>query len=135
MGAWTSSLYIFLGYQARTKGFSIGGYIVVVYTIAAILLLPIPFIFGVGYSGHSGSVYFYLLLIGLLPQLIGHTSINWAMGWVSPTFITLAVLFEPVGASFLGYLLFGEVPSLITLLGAVILLIGVAVAALSSQKK
>lgn len=135
MGAWTSSLYIFLGYRARTKGFSIGGYIVVVYTIAAILLLPIPFIFGVGYSGHSGSVYFYLLLIGLLPQLIGHTSINWAMGWVSPTFITLAVLFEPVGASFLGYLFFGEAPSLIILLGIVILLIGVAVAALGSPQK
>ena len=135
LGAWAGSLYIFLGYQARTKGFGIGGYIVVVYSISAVVLLPIPFVSGVGYFGYSGSVYFYLLLMGLLPQLIGHTSFNWAMGWVSPTLVTLAVLFEPVGASFLGYLLFGEVPSLITLLGAVILLIGVAVAALSSQKK
>jgi drug/metabolite transporter (DMT)-like permease len=57
------------------------------------------------------------------------------MGWVSPTFITLAVLFEPVGASFLGYLFFGEAPSLIILLGIVILLIGVAVAALGSPQK
>ncbi|MEM1168245.1 MAG: DMT family transporter [Cyanobacteria bacterium P01_H01_bin.35] len=135
MGAWTVSLYMVLGREAQSKGFSIGGYIVVVYSVAAIVLLPIPLFSGVGYFGYSGLVYFYLLLIALLPQLIGHTSLNWAVRWVSPTLVTLAILFEPVGASFLGYLLFGEVPSLIVLLGAVILLVGVAVAALGSQQK
>ena len=97
--------------------------------------MPIPFVSGVGYFGYPGLVYFYLLLIALLPQLIGHTSFNWAVRWVSPTLVTLAILFEPVGASFLGYLLFGEVPSLIVFLGAVILLVGVAVAALGSKQK
>lgn len=135
MGAWTVSFYILLGREAQTRGFSIGGYIVVVYGMAAIILLPIPFVSGVGYFGYPGLVYFYLLLMALVPQLIGHTSFNWAVRWVSPTLVTLAALFEPIGASFLGYLLFGEVPSLIVLLGAVILLVGVAVAALGSKQK
>jgi len=89
----------------------------------------------IGYFGYSGLVYFYLLLIVLLPQLIGQTCCNWAVDWVSPTLVSLAILLEPVGASFLGYFLFGETPSLIVLLGAVILLVGVVVAVLGSQKK
>ena len=135
MGAWTISLYMLLAREAQTKGLGIGGYIVVVYSVAAIVLLPIPFFSGVGYFGYSGLVYFYLLSMALVPQLIGHTSFNWAVRWVSPTLVTLVILFEPVGASFLGYLLFDEVPSLIVLLGAVILLVGVAIAALGSQQK
>ncbi len=135
MGAWTVSVYMLLGREAQSKGFGIGGYIVVVYSVAAIVLLPIPLVSGVGYFDYSGLVYFYLLLIALVPQLIGHTSFNWAVRWVSPTLVTLAALFEPIGSSFLGYLLFGEVPSLIVLLGAVILLVGVAIAALGSQQK
>ncbi|MEB3339373.1 DMT family transporter [Okeania sp.] len=135
MAAWTSSFYMLLGRQAQTKGFSIGGYITVVYSVAAIVLLPIPLVSGVGYFNYSGLVYFYLFLIALVPQLIGHTSFNWAVVWISPTLVTLAILFEPVGASFLGYLLFREVPSLFVLWGAVILLIGVAISAFGSQQK
>ncbi|MDJ0557161.1 MAG: DMT family transporter [Microcoleaceae cyanobacterium MO_207.B10] len=135
MGAWTVSLYMLLGYQAQGRGFGIGGYIVVAYTIAAVVLFPIPLLSGVSYTGYPGLVYFYLLLMALLPQLVGHTSFNWAVRWISPTLVTLAILFEPVAASFLGYFLFGEVPSLVVLMGAVILLVGVAISALGSKHK
>lgn len=53
------------------------------------------------------------------------------MGWVFFILVILVVLFEFVGVSFLGYLLFGEVFFLIILLGVVILLIGVVVVVLS----
>lgn len=135
MGAWTISLYMLLGRQAQSQGLGIGGYVVVAYSVAAVILSPIPLLSGVGYTGYPGLVYFYLVLMALLPQLIGHTSFNWAVRWISPTLVTLAILFEPVGASFLGYLLFGEVPSLVVLVGAVILLVGVAIAALGSKQK
>jgi len=48
--------------------------------------------------------------------------------WISPTLVTLAILFEPVGSSFLGYLIFNEVPGLLVLVGAGVLLSGVAIA-------
>ena len=44
--------------------------------------------------------------------------------WLSAS---LAILFEPVGASCLGYLVFGEVPGLMVLVGAGVLLFGVAI--------
>ncbi|NES74083.1 MAG: DMT family transporter, partial [Okeania sp. SIO2D1] len=128
MGAWVVSLYILLGREAQTKGFSVGGYLVIVFTVAGIVLLPFPLILGVGYSGYSGLVYFYLLLMALFPQLVGNTSLMWAVRWLSPTLVSLAILFEPVGASFLGYLLLGEVPSTMVFFGVMILLIGVAIA-------
>jgi drug/metabolite transporter (DMT)-like permease len=61
-------------------------------------------------------------------QLLGHTSLNWAVRWISPTLVTLAILFEPVSSSFLGYLIFNEVPGLLVLVGAGVLLGGVAIA-------
>jgi drug/metabolite transporter (DMT)-like permease len=71
-------------------------------------------------------VYLYGLLLAIVPQLVGHTSFNWAVRWVSPTLVALVILAEPVGSSLLGYLVFGEVPGPLVLGGAAVLLIGVA---------
>jgi len=133
-GAWGASLYFLLGQQAQARGFSISGYIAVAYSLAAAILLPLSLIFGPGYLGYSPSVYFYLLLMALLPQLVGHTSFNWAVRWMSPTVVTLAILFEPVGSSFLAYFLFQEIPSPLLFMGALVLLVGVAIAAFGTRK-
>lgn len=133
-GAWGASLYFLLGQQAQARGFSISGYIAVAYSLAAAILLPLSLIFGPGYLGYSPSVYFYLLLMALLPQLVGHTSFNWAVRWMSPTVVTLAILFEPVGSSFLAYFLFQEIPSPLLFMGASLLLFGVAIAAFGTRK-
>lgn len=61
-----------------------------------------------------------------IPQLVDHTSFNWAVRWISPTLVALVILIEPVGGSILGYLVFGEVPGSLVLAGAAVLLIGVA---------
>ena len=128
IGAWMASFYLILGSQAQKQGLSITGYIAIVYTTAAISLLPFPLLFGTSYLGYSDRVYLCILLMALIPQLIGHTSFNWSLRWISPTFVTLSILFEPVVASFLGAVFFGEVPSLAVLVGGAILLSGVAIA-------
>ena len=135
LGAWLVSLYLLLGRQAQTKGLGISSYIVVTYTTAAVLLLPLPLVFGSSYFGYPNLVYFYILLMAILSQLVGHTSFNWAVRWISPTFVTLAILFEPVSSSFLGFVLFDEVPSLLVLLGGLILLLGVATAVIGGDKQ
>ncbi|MEX0268081.1 DMT family transporter [Leptolyngbyaceae cyanobacterium UHCC 1019] len=128
VGAWTVSGYILLGREAQRHGLGIGGYVAVAYTTAAIALLPLPLMLGYGYTHYSPVVYGYLILMALLPQVIGHTSFNWSVRWVSPTLLTLIILLEPVFASILGYLLFAEIPSTIMLFGALVLLAGVAIA-------
>jgi len=129
-GSWAVTLYFLLGREAQNQGLSIGNHAVVTYTTAALVLLPLPVLVGASYSGYSVATYLYLLLIGLVPQAIGHTSLNWTVRWVSPTLVTLTILAEPVGSSILGLLVFQENPGRWVWLGAGVILLGVAIAAL-----
>ncbi|MEO0408363.1 MAG: DMT family transporter [Cyanobacteria bacterium P01_A01_bin.135] len=128
VGAWTFSLYFLLGQQVQQRGLSVGQHSAIAYTTAALVLLPLPLLVGVTYSGYPASVYGWIAMMALVPQLLGHTSLNWAVRHVSPTLVTLVILLEPVGASLLGYLAFGEVPGLRVVLGAGVVLAGVAIA-------
>lgn len=125
-GALTVSLYLILGREAQGRGMGVGHYVATAYVVGALILLPLPLLLGSGYSGWPWEVYLYGLLLAFIPQLIGHTSFNWAVRWVSPTLVALVILAEPVGSSILGYLVFGEVPGSLVLVGAVVLLVGVA---------
>lgn len=133
MGAIMASLYLLLGRQAQRQGLGISSYIAVAYTTAAVVLIPFSLLAGSSYFGYPSVVYLYILLMAVFPQIVGHTSFNWALRWISPTLVTLMILFEPVGASFLGFLIFGEVPSPFVLLGAVVLLAGVATAVIGAK--
>ncbi|WP_117237951.1 DMT family transporter [Thermus sediminis] len=134
LGALATSFYFLLGREAQRRGLSLLEYVRVAYTAAFLTLLPLPYLFGGAYGGHPPVVYLYILLMALLPQLVGHTSFNWATRHVSPVLVTLAILFEPVGAGLLAFLLFGELPGLQVLLGALVLLLGVGLAVLGGRR-
>lgn len=132
-GAVMASLYFLLGREAQRRGLGIGGYAAIAYTTGALVLLPTPLLAGMSYVGFSSSVYVYAALMAISSQVIGHTALNWSVRWVSPTLVMLALLFEPVGASVLGFLVFREVPGLAVIIGAVIVLTGVAIATLGDR--
>ncbi len=132
-GAWMASLYIILGLQAQQKGLSLSNYIAIAYSSAAIVLLPLPLLFQGSYLGYPNQVYLYILLMAVISQLIGHTSFNWAVRWISPTFISLTLLLEPISSSWLGFILFAEIPSLLVFIGGLILLTGVGISLLGKR--
>jgi drug/metabolite transporter (DMT)-like permease len=134
IGAWMASLYLLLGRQAQREGLNINAYIAIAYSTAAIILLPLPLLFGSSYLGYPNLVYLYIFLMAILAQLVGHTSFNWSVGWISPTLVSLVLLFEPLIASFLGWLVFGEIPHALVCAGAVILITGVAVTVFDAKK-
>jgi drug/metabolite transporter (DMT)-like permease len=68
----------------------------------------------------------------VFPQLVGHTSFNWAVRWISPTLVTLTILAEPVGSGILALLFFQENPGVQVIFGSVVILVGVAIAALGA---
>lgn len=128
LGALAGAMYFLLGRRAQQAGFSVGAHAAVAYTTAAVLVAPLPWLFGAGYAGHPGMVYAWIVLMALLPQLVGHTSFNYAMRHGSPVVVSLVLLAEPIGASVLAYAVFGETIGGAVLLGAVTLLAGVALA-------
>jgi drug/metabolite transporter (DMT)-like permease len=67
------------------------------------------------------------------PQILGHSSVNWALRYLSPTFVTVAVLGEPLGATLLALLVLGERPPWALLLGGIVLLLGICLAILSEK--
>ena len=128
-----ASLYLLFGRLSQKNGLKVDVYVLIAYTTAAIVLLPLPILFGSGYFGYEGGVYLSVFLMAVFSQLIGHTSFNWALTWISPNIVALALLFEPICSSFLGFLFFAEVPSLLVLLGGAIELLGVGFAIVGNR--
>ncbi len=127
LGAWAVSGYLLLG-QAAQRQLGTAGYVAIAYTAAALVLLPLPWVLGLGYLGHPPPFYLWLLLIAALPQLVGHTSINYAVRAFGPTRVALFILFEPLVAALAALALFGEVPPAGVLWGGGLLLLGVGIA-------
>ncbi len=132
LGAWAVTLYFLLGREAQAE-LGTTGYVALAYPAAALLLLPAPWFWGSGYLGHPAGFYLWVFLLAAVPQLVGHTSLNYAVRRLGPTLVTLFVLFEPVIASVLGFFFFGEAPPPGVLLGAGVLLVGVGIAVRSGE--
>lgn len=124
-GAVSGAAYILIGRRLRVS-LSLLSYITLVYGAAAIFLVLLAL--GAGYDllGYSPRVYGLTLLMALFPQLLGHTSYNWALGYLPASFVTLTVISEPIGASILALFLFGETPGWVALLGSGMILVGLA---------
>ena len=103
-------------------------YVSVVYTTTAVVLLLISLCFRIPLHGFSGSTYLLLVLIALVPQVIGHTSFNWALRFLSASSVSVAALGEPVGASLLAYFILSEKVTNLKIVGGALILSGVYLA-------
>jgi drug/metabolite transporter (DMT)-like permease len=133
VGAVAVSAYLLLGRAAQRRGLSLPAYVGSAYAVAALALLPLPLVFDLAYAPYPLLTWIWLILLALVPQLIGHTSFNYAMNHVSPTLVATIILLEPIGAALLALIVFTEVPSLLTAIGAGILLVGVILTARNNR--
>lgn len=67
----------------------------------------------------------WFLFLGIIPSILGHNSLNYALKYLSPTSVASVPLGEPIIASLLGWFLFGESITKNSLAGAPFILIGV----------
>jgi drug/metabolite transporter (DMT)-like permease len=133
LGALTVSAYLLLGRAAQRRGLGLAAYAGSAYGVAALVLLPLPLLFGLPYLDYPAATFGWVFLLAVLPQLVGHTGFNYAMKFLDPTMVASVILLEPLGAALLALLIFGEVPTGLTILGAAVLLIGVLLAGRFSQ--
>ena len=130
-GAWMMAGYLMVGRRLRA-GLTLVPYIFVVYGMAAVLLTVAMAATGRSLFGLAPATYLWLTLLALVPQLLGHSSFNWALRYLPASFVAIALLGEPVGSSALAFGLLHEVPTPLKLGGAVLILAGIAVAALGA---
>ncbi len=94
------------------------------YLVGALTVLLI-----VGLTGQSllpavKNDFIWLILLGIIPTVFGHTSFYYAVKFVSPTVVAAVPLGEPIVASTLGwYLLHESVPG-VTVVGGILTLAG-----------
>ena len=91
------------------------------YGTAALFLIAFTGFSATPLSGFSNQTYLIFILLAVIPQLIGHTTFNWTLKFLSPTTVAVLILGEPIGATILAYLFFGERLSLLKALGLFIL--------------
>jgi drug/metabolite transporter (DMT)-like permease len=123
-GAWGVSGYLIIGRKLRAK-MSLIAYIFLVYGMAALALIAVTFIAGQPMVGYPTAAYGWILLMALVPQLIGHSTANWVLGYLPVSIVATAGLFEPIGSATLAYILLGEAPTSAKILGAAFILTGI----------
>jgi drug/metabolite transporter (DMT)-like permease len=127
LGAMTASGYFLVGRKMR-KSQDLFSYILPVYSTAALALMVFSLAFQESFFGYSPSTYFYLILLALVPQLIGHTTFNWALKYLPASMVAITILGEPVGSTILAYVILGEGLTPWKVMGGILILIGILVA-------
>jgi drug/metabolite transporter (DMT)-like permease len=133
-GAIAGAGYLLIGRKLRAK-MSLISYISLVYGMAAIVLVIIMFSARENPFGYSPPIYLWLILLALVPQLIGHSTFNWALGYLSAAFVSITLLGEPIGSIILAYFILHEKPTLIKLIGGGLILVGIYIASRSEASK
>lgn len=118
-------IYTLIGRAVR-KNTSTSVYTYIVYLSCAAVLTVTSLI-----GGHRFVADFEIsaLIVGLLlavfSTILGHSIFSWCLKFFSPAFISTSKLCEPVVAAVFAIFLFGEVPSLLQIFGALLILGGV----------
>lgn len=131
LGAFLSAGYLMVGRVSRGN-LSLPAYAFVVYGVAALVLIVLVAISGKQVTGYHPQIYLWLIALGLIPQLIGHSSFNWALKYLPATYVSIALLGEPIGTVILAFLFLAESPSVLEVAGGVMILTGILV---SSQTR
>ncbi len=84
--------------------------------------------------GYAPKEYILFLLLAVGPQLIGHSSLNWALRFFSATLVAVFILGEPIGAAILAYFILGENPGLSLIWGGALVLAGIYLSAREERR-
>jgi len=123
-GAWFSAGYIVIGRQIRGR-MSMLPYTCSVYTVSAVCLLLLTLFTGEQMTGYPPVAYLWLIGLAVLPQLVGHSVFNWALGYLPAAYVAISLLGEPTGTTILAIILLRETPALMEVAGGVLVLLGI----------
>jgi drug/metabolite transporter (DMT)-like permease len=124
--------YVTVGAEVR-RSTSTTVYTLICYSTAGALLLGACLAGGQPVSGYDGHTWAVLAGLTAGPQLLGHTVVNRVLRTTSPTVVSVAILFEIVGATFLAWVLFGETPPAGAYPAAVLIAAGVVLVVLAGR--
>ncbi|MFO7323143.1 MAG: DMT family transporter [Chloroflexota bacterium] len=134
VGAIAMACYLIIGRKLRVK-LSLLPYVWLVYSGAAITLLVAVALTGTPLAGYRPHAYLWIALLAIVPQLVGHSSLNYALRYLSATYVSITTQMEPIGSAIAAFIILREQPSAMQVLGSLAIVIGVIVATYAQQVK
>ena len=133
LGAVMMTAYLLVGRRIR-QNIDLHVYISLVYGVAGILLIFLALGNGDSFFNYSPKTYLIFFLLAAVPQMIGHTALNWALKFFSATLVAVVILGEPIGATILASLFLGEPITITLFLGGTLVLLGIYLSAREEKK-
>jgi len=125
LGALGAAGYFLAGRKLRAEIDTLR-YVSMVYAAAALITISAALFIRQPLVGFSFETYWYLVAIAMIPQVIGHTSLNWALKYFSATTVSIFTLAEPLGASVLAVWILHESMTSAKIFAGLLILCGVA---------
>ena len=116
--------YLLFGQDVR-KRLSLVTYTFVVYGVSMITLFFYIVVKGESFGPYPANEWLWFILLAIIPNLLGHTLFNWSLKYVSTNVISIAILFEPIGAAILAFYVFNEYLSVTQIIGGFIVIAGI----------
>lgn len=109
VGGFFAAAYVTVGAEVR-RSVTTTVYTTVCYATCAVLLLVLIGVTRTKLTGFPAETWLYLVALTIAAQLLGHSVFNRVLKTTSPTVVSIAILFEIVGATVLAALYLGETP-------------------------
>ena len=135
-GAATAAVYFVIGRRLRAT-LDLWPYVSIVYGTCFVVLVAMAAVVHAPVLAQPTRELTIFAALALGPMLLGHTGFNWALKYLPAYVVNLTLLGEPVGATFLAALLPGirEIPGVATVVGGLLVLLGIFVAARSTRQE
>lgn len=143
LGALAAAGYMLIGRHLRapqasaaqeTVTLSLLGYVFPVYGTAAVALMGLALLSGEKLTGQPAQTWLWLALMAIFPQIVGHSSLNWALGHLPTAFVALGLLAEPIGSTLLAWIVLREPPTSSAFTGGLLILAGIGIATTKKDK-
>lgn len=133
LGAVAVAVYLVVGRKLRAT-LSLTPYICLVYGTGALALLAGVLLTGAEITGYSAAGYGWVVAVALVPQLIGHSALNYALAYLPATYVSISTQLEPVLSAIAAYFIFAEAPGFWQVAGGAVIMTGVLVASVGQSR-
>lgn len=134
VGGALAAAYVSVGSEVR-RSVGTAVYTTGCYGVAAIPLLAMCLLSGRPLTGYSTATWVAILALVIGPQLLGHTLVNTVLRSITATTVSVAILFEVVGATVLAALWFDETPPLAALPAGLLIFSGIIVVIRAGRRR
>jgi drug/metabolite transporter (DMT)-like permease len=134
LGGMLAAAYVTVGAEARrtvdTAVYAVGSY-----GVASIVLLAMCLVSGRELWGYPAGSWWAIVALVVGPQLLGHTLVNRVLRTISATAVSVAILFEVVGATVIAAIAFDETPPLAAAPAGVLILVGIVIVIRAGRRR